>query len=316
MRAARECREPFAGRESAPARPAGSLPVPASRAPVFSAVRNRSLRWFARGFYACGDAGLPAHIDCLGRRYLLKKVLKHDFVAGTGLYESSASEAGAPRRLVCKVNRRRRFCLIPLGLLGRFVTWSEIRHLQRCRGIRGVPSVIARLGSHTYIYRYIEGRSLSERPVLPAAFFDDLLHVVRQIHGRKLVHFDLNKPGNILLGDDGRAYVVDFQVSRRIGDRLLLSRSLSARLRRRLQAYDIYHVYKHKRRFQPQLVTEAEDRLSRTPGPLLSLLRILMWPYKHGRRSCLKYLHLQGFLTPDAGARTCAETDPARWTGK
>jgi serine/threonine protein kinase len=281
-----------------------------------STARDKVLRWFARGFYACGDEGLPAHLDCFGRRYGLVKVLKHDFVAGTGLYESADPEGGAPHRLVCKMNRRTRFCMIPLGLLGRFITRHEVHTLQRCQGMRGVPSLLARLGSYTYVYPYIEGRSLSDGPVLPAGFFDDLLHVVRQIHGRNLVHFDLNKPGNILLGDDGRAHVVDFQISAHIGDRFLLLKRLSAHLRRRLQAYDIYHIYKHKRRFQPRLLTEAEERLSRNHGLLLTLQRALVWPYKRMRRSCLRYLHLKGILTPGDSARACAETDPARWTGK
>jgi hypothetical protein len=316
VRATKECGRSSTGRNRAPAAPVGGPPVPVIRRNILQTARARAIRWFARGFYACGDAGLPPCIDYRGGRYTLRKTLKHDFVAATGLYENVVPDTELPRRLVCKINRRTHFCLIPLGLIGRFVARSEIRNLRRCRGMRGVPNVLARLDAHTYVYPYIEGRSLSEGPALPAGFFDDLLGVTRQIHARNLVHFDLNKPGNILLGDDGRAYVLDFQISAHIGARFLLSKRLSARLRRHLQTYDIYHVYKHKRRFQPQLLTEAEERLSRNHSLLLTLQRAVAWAYKRIRRPCLRYLHLKGILTPGDNARACAETDPVRWTGK
>jgi hypothetical protein len=273
-------------------------------------------RWFARCFYALGEEGLPKQITCLGHPYALEKVLKYDFVAGTGLYQAADADAGLPRRLVCKINRRMHFCFIPLGLLGRLITYSEVCNLRRCQNIRGVPKVLARLGTHMYVYEYIEGKSLSESPPLPAGFFDDLIAVARQVHEQDLIHFDLNKRGNILLGDDGRAYIIDFQVSRHMGDRFLISKGLSARLRRRLQAYDIYHIYKHKRRLQPQLLTEAENRLSRDHSLPLRVHRAIAKPYKRVRRACLRYLHNKGILTPGENASTCIETDPTRWTGK
>ncbi len=193
-------------------------------------------RWFARCFYALGEEGPPKQITCLGHAYNLEKVLKYDFVAGTGLYQAADAAAGLPRKLVCKINRRMHFCLIPLGLLGRLITHSEVSNLRRCQDVRGVPKVLARLGTHMYVYEYIEGRSLSGKPPLPANFFDDLAAVARQMHERNLIHFDLHKRGNILLGDDGRAYIIDFQISRHMGDRVLLSKWLTTRVRQRLQA--------------------------------------------------------------------------------
>jgi predicted Ser/Thr protein kinase len=293
------------------------------------AGRSRAAHWFGRCFYACGDAGLPPEIACLGGRYALEKVLKHDFHAATGLYrkqefevssvrcegnpQPDASDFKRPSRLVCKINRRMHFCFLPLGWVGRLMTRSEISKLQRCEGIPEVPRVLARLDAHTYVYEYIEGLTLDDRPPLPADFFDRLADALRRIHARHIVHFDLHKRSNILIDTEGGPHIIDFQIARHIGDRFLLSRRLSACLRRWLQSYDIYHIYKYKRRFQPQFLTEAEEKLSYNHGWPLELQRTLVWPYKKIRRAILRYLYTKGILTGTADAGTCKETNPARW---
>ena len=257
----------------------------------------------------------------------MEKVLKHDFHAATIVYgrqsetgsESSspkASDTGLPTRLICKINRRTHFCFIPLSLIGRLMTHNEVYNLRRCEGIHGVPRVLARIHPNMYVYGYIEGTSLGEKPPLPADFFDNVLAVLRQIHERNLVHFDLHKLGNILIGNDGRPYIIDFQISTHIGDRFLLSRRLSSRLRRRLQAYDRYHIYKHKRRLQPELLTAAEERLSRDDSLPVRVHRAIVKPYRRVRRTCLRYMYAKGILTRLEDGSTCPETDPVRWTGK
>ena len=302
-------------------------------------AKGRALGWFGRCFYACGGEGLPQQITCLGAQYALERVLKHDFHAATGLYGRQESEvvgwalahAGCPpeapraawaeahptqlpSRLIGKINRRAHFCLVPLGLIGRLMTHSEVRNLRRCEGIREVPKVLARIHSHMYVYEYIEGQSLHEKPALPADFFDRLLIAMQQVHARHLVHFDLHKPGNILVDTEGRPHIIDFQIARHIGDRFLLSRWLSSRLRRWLQSYDLYHIYKHKRRLQPQLLTEAEERLSYNHSLALQIQRAIAKPYKKIRRAGLRYLYAKGVLSGPQDAGTCVETNPVRWT--
>lgn len=277
---------------------------------------GRIARWFGSCFYACGTSGLPATVSYDGRSYALVKVLKHDFVAGTGLYESLDGDAAGPRKIVCKVNRRMHFCFVPLGWLGRLVTHNEICNLKRCEEIRGVPRVLARTGPTAYLYEYIEGRSLDVKPPLPPGFFEELAAVLRQIHARGLVHFDLHKRGNIVAGDDGRPWIIDFQLSTYIGDRFLLSKRLSARLRRRLQAYDLYHLYKHKRRFRPAELTEAEARLSRDDSLPLRLHRAVAQPFRRVRQRCLRYLLGKGILPCTRHGDAHTETNPTRWTGE
>ena len=278
-------------------------------------VRGAAARWFGRCFYACGDEGPPRQISCLGVQYELKRVLKHDFVAATGLYEATHPRPDLPGKLIGKTNRRQHFCLVPLHWLGRLVTHKEVCNLRRCDGIREVPAVLARPHANTYVYAYIEGTDLGERPALPQDLFDRLAAAVRQIHARNLVHFDLHKPGNILVDRAGRPHIIDFQLSLHLGDRCLLSRWLSTRFRRRLQTYDIYHVYKHKRRLQPQLLTEAERQLSQDHSLPLRIHRAVAKPYKRIRRACLRYLHAKGILTGGGVTETHGETTPSRWAG-
>ena len=278
------------------------------------ALRTRVLRWFGRGFYACGGKGLPLEIVCLDGRYTLEKVLKHDFHAATGLYQRQMVGTAHPTRLIGKINRRAPFCFLPLGWIGRLMSWSEVAKLRRCAGIREVPEVLARIDAHMYVYEYIEGQSLNEKPALPADFFDRLVAALRQVHARGLVHFDLHKPGNLLVDTEGRPHIIDFQIARYIGDRFLLSRGLSSRFRRWLQSYDLYHVYKHKRRMQPQLLTEAEKKLSYNHTPALEIQRAIARPYKKIRRACLRRLYAKGILTGTQDSGTCVETNPVRWT--
>ncbi len=287
-----------------------------SAGPVRRSFRARAARWFGGCFYACGNEPLPGRIRCLDGEYTLDRILKHDFMAATAVYRAVDPQAGRPGKLVYKLNRRMHFCLVPLGWLGRLVTHNEIRNLRRCEGIREVPQVLARLHPNVYVCEYIEGKNLGEKPDLPDDYFENVLAAVRRIHARNLIHFDLHKPGNLLVGDDGRPHIIDFQISMHFGDRLLLSRRLSSAVRRRLQAYDIYHVCKHKRRLQPHLLTEDETRLSRNRSLPLRMHRALANPLRRVRRACLRYLHAKGILTNDETSRASAETDPTRWARK
>ncbi|MGE5296279.1 MAG: protein kinase domain-containing protein [Solirubrobacterales bacterium] len=247
---------------------------------------------------------------------MIERVFKHDFLAATALYKSATHKPRLPERLVCKTGREMHFCLIPLGWLGRLVTGIEVRRLACCKGIAEVPRVLARPRPNVYAYEYIEGTSLGEEPALPPDFFDQLLAAVEQIHAKNIVHFDLHKPGNILVDNHGRPHIIDFQLSLHVGDRALLSKWLSHRFRLWLQSYDIYHVCKHKRKLQPERLTRIEEQLSRNRTLPLQVHRAVARPYKWVRRACLRYLCARGVLVAPDDPRTSPETNPARWVKK
>ncbi len=255
-------------------------------------------------------------MECLGGRYVLQRVLKYDFVAATAVYELATAQADSPARLVCKIGRQMHFCLVPLGWVGRLVTRNEVCNRRRCRGIAEVPQVLDRPHPNVCVYEYIEAVDLGPKPVLSPDYFDRLLAAIRVVHARQVVHLDLHKPGNILVDRDGCPRLIDFQISMHIGDRALLSKWLSRKFRTWLQSYDIYHICKHKRRLQPDRLTESEERLSRNHSWPLRVHRALIKPYRRIRHASLRYLHAKGILAPPYPKGVCQETHPARWSRK
>ncbi|MGI8929294.1 MAG: serine/threonine-protein kinase [Candidatus Limnocylindrales bacterium] len=89
-----------------------------------------------------------------------------------------------------------------------------------------VPVVDTTFGNKeaALVFPYVQGQTLADRlragpPIAPrqaAAIALDVGDVLADAHDSGLVHRDV-KPANILLGDDGRARLIDFGISRSIG---------------------------------------------------------------------------------------------------
>jgi AMP-binding enzyme C-terminal domain len=101
---------------------------------------------------------------------------------------------------------------------------------------------------------WIDGVALHiARPYGDLAYFRSAKAVLRKLHRAGICHNDLAKEQNWLRGGDGRAYVTDFQLAMRFKRRGLLFR---------LAAYeDLRHLLKHKLRYAPEAVTNAERRV-------------------------------------------------------
>jgi serine/threonine protein kinase len=101
-------------------------------------------------------------------------------------------------------------------MVGRFLIWREKRAYRRLGGLRGVPTFYRDIDGLALVIEQIPGRSLEdlekEQP-LPGAFFQDLEGLVGDIHRRGLAHCDLKRAPNILLGCDGKPYIVDWSAS-------------------------------------------------------------------------------------------------------
>jgi hypothetical protein len=263
--------------------------------------------------YACGKNGLPPWIVWSGRTYRLRHTFKHDFFAATGLYhaENQPSPNEAPARIVLKLSRQHHFLGLPLAWLGTIFADHEFAVMQRLSNLPGIPRVLARYGKTGVIYQYIEGRSLKELKDLPDDFFDQLLVLLRRIHARNVVYLDMNKRCNILLGADGRPHLIDFQISLYLDGQGPLCEPLSAYLRRTLRQADIYHLFKHKRRLCPHLLTDEERILSRRRNLPMQAHRVLARPLIKLRRFALKALHDNGIL-PGEEHRHPPDKDPTR----
>ena len=95
--------------------------------------------------------------------------------------------------------------------------------------------------------------------------FEKLRSLVTQIHARGVAHIDLRKRDNILVTEDGRPCIIDFNASFCFDPASLGARFLFPILRR----IDDSAVLKWKSRLAPELLTEAESARHR----LMSRLR-------------------------------------------
>jgi hypothetical protein len=254
-----------------------------------------------RQLYACGSKAVPGRIVCRENTYRFQRVLKHDFFAATALYElcKKGQNVGtaSPPKIVLKLSREQHFLGLPLTWLGELLCSHQIFVLRRLSHLRGTPHFICRYGKAGLIYRYIEGNLLDGDNELPDDFFDEMLELLRRIHGCNIVYLDMNKRDNIILGSDGRPYLIDFQISLYIGERALISRRLSKYLRDTLKKADIYHLFKHKRKLAPESLRPEEQQLSRPTISLIQLHRLAATPLRKLRRALLKHLKAEDPIT-------------------
>jgi hypothetical protein len=236
--------------------------------------------------YALPSARLPPVVPCAGGQYELVETFKHDFFAATGLYRGPAG------LVVLKLNRTSAFFGFPLDWVGRLLGRREQRLYAAAQDLPGVPRLLGPVGQAGFMHAFVPGRPLARRDSVGDAFFEQLLTLLRALHARHIAYVDLNKRQNILLGDDGRPYLIDFQIS-------LLCPPTGWRrwtpvrwLLARFQQGDYYHYLKHKRRLRPDLLT-AEERIAVSRLSLwIRLHRWITRPLTHLRRRTLR--HLQG----------------------
>lgn len=232
---------------------------------------------------ALGRSGLPESFELEGKTYRLTRSVKHDFVAATGFYQD---EAGNP--VVLKMGRTVRFWGFPLKWLGKWVCRRETRFYRKLQDLPNVPKLVGLVGETGFVHQYVQGRPLSKDHPVPDGFFAQLQELVAELHRRRIAYVDTNKPENILLGDDGKPHLIDFQIS--WDHRLLL---------RHFQREDLYHVLKHKRRLRRDEMTEEELRRAEHKSWLIRLHRFVFKPYFLIRRRMFKHLRETGRLMPE-----------------
>jgi hypothetical protein len=251
-------------------------PLPATDA---ARSRRRPPRWL----FALGDAALPVEGTIGHRPYRLTRTFKHDFFAATGLYEDDG------RRAVIKFGRSARLLGLPLAWLGRRMIAHETRLYSLVDGLSGVPRLLGRCGDIAFAHEFVEGRDLRRDDRPADDFFPRLAALIDAIHARDIAYVDLEKRENILVGDDGRPYLIDFQISwhwpARSGGRTALAR----RLLSLLQASDRYHLYKHWRRMRPDQLS-AEQAAAARPPIWIEWHRLIFRPITLARRRMLEWL--------------------------
>jgi RIO-like serine/threonine protein kinase len=228
----------------------------------------------------------------------LERVFKHDFFAATALYKSTnhKGQPSEPERVVLKVDRQQHFLGLPLRWLGRALCEHEVSVLKKIGELEQVPKFLWRYGDTGFVYRYIEGKPLREVKEVPNDFFDRLEELLESLHRRNIYYVDMDKRDNIILGRDGRPHMIDFQISVYIDKHTFILPMFSRFLQDLLLKADRYHMFKHKRRLQPESLKPAERELSYCRDGFIKLHRAVTVPVRQLRRRLLNLLQKNGFL--------------------
>lgn len=156
--------------------------------------------------------------------------------------------------------------------VGRWNLAREEAALRRLEGVEGVPRLLGRIDGWILLLSWMRGRDLGKvrRFRQTPDFFEHLMRVVEEMHGRGVVHLDLRQRRNILLclqpDKVARPAILDFGSALCVRPGGLAHRWLSR--------IDRSGVLKYKRRAQPGTLTRDEAR---------SLRRIerrrKLWPF-------------------------------------
>jgi AMP-binding enzyme len=138
-------------------------------------------------------------------------------------------------------------------VLARHLFGRERRALAAA-GALGVAPPLCLSGRRVLVRGWIDGVALHlAKPHGDRAYFRSAKAVLRKLHRAGICHNDLAKEQNWLRGNDGRAYVTDFQLAIKFKHRNLLFR---------IAAYeDLRHLLKHKLRYAPEAISAAERRV-------------------------------------------------------
>lgn len=228
---------------------------------------------------------MPGTVVCNGVAFTRVRTFKHDFFAATALYRGPDG-----REAVLKMGRTTDAATIPLSWIGRFLTRREHEMYAALQDLPGVPRLIGMVGKQGFLHEFVPGHPLGRDERVSDTFFAELMAMLDEIHRRDMAYVDLNKRQNILMGDDGRPYLIDFQISLNlppVGWRRLWPVRW---LLRRFQHADRYHTLKHKRRLRPDLLSDDERRVVERLSIWIRLHRFLTRPLTNLRRRTLKRL--------------------------
>ncbi len=242
-------------------------------------------------FRALGTDDPPTQIEVDNRTWYRTRIIKHDSWAATALYHSQDTPAHRDR-IVCKFNRTQPIGLIPMRWLGKRLAHRESEMYRLLRDVNGIATgyqlvkANGRRLAHACAHDFIEGHPLRWHDVVDDQFFDHLDALLRELHCRDIAFVDMNKSENVIVDQQGRPNLIDFQIS------VCWPGRLRRGLLRVLQKSDLYHSFKLKTRFRPDLVAGEEEIRQRRPW-WIRAHRMIANPFRTTRRRLLVALGIR-----------------------
>lgn len=243
---------------------------------------------------ALGGNDPPATIELDGVTCRRVDIFKHDAFAATALYE-----AGDGRTIICKFNRAQPVPGLPARWLGRRLARRETAILRRLADVPGIPDAVGpvcvdgRSVAHATAHVFIPGHPLGRDERVDDAFFPRLEAILRELHAHEAAHVDLNKRENIIVDEQGRPHLIDYQLHFALPPRGVGRLWPARRLLRVLQRADHYHLLKHRIRLRADQLPEH----LRCPDAIrpwwIRAWRCMATPWRQSRRRLLVLLRVR-----------------------
>lgn len=241
-------------------------------------------------FRALGKSDPPMQVIVEGQSFDLVDMFKHDSWAATALY------ARGQRRIVCKFNRRQNIFGLPMSWLGCRLARREADFLGRLADTGRVPVVLGtpsegnRPLPNAVARDYISGNPLGDDTPVGDTFFAELSDLLACLHRQGMAYVDLHKRENVLVGDDGHPYLIDFQVSYATPT---WSGPVGRWLLRQLQQMDRFHASKLQWKFRPDQVPGGRASVDAVRPALVNWHRTFAEPLRELRRWLLVQLRVR-----------------------
>lgn len=239
---------------------------------------------------ALGGDEPPAEVVIDGIVYRRDEIFKHDSWAATARYRSGDEQ------IVCKFNRKQSLLGLPGAWVGRWLARREAGFLRRLADTSFVPCVLGqvfidgRLAPNTVARRFIDGHPLGAGERVGDDFFAQLHEALDAVHRHDVAYIDLHKRENVLVGADGRPYLIDFQVSFGLPAGILGALPGARALLRMFQGMDRYHVDKHHRKCRPDQCRLTSAELAASRPWFIRVHRVFAQPLRTMRRRLLSFI--------------------------
>jgi hypothetical protein len=237
-------------------------------------------------------AATPAPtIEIGGHIYRYVSILKEDFFSANYLYERGGVS------YVLKVSRFRFIGAFAFQWLARLLHHREWNVYSRLEGTPGIPPLGPRHGKAAYLHMFVPGETLKTyvkrlrregifdaRRHIADDFFPRLGATLAEVHRREVGYADLSKEENIIVDEQGKPWLIDFQISWPVPTSGPLRPFFHA-VFRAIAREDTYHLLKFKARYRPDQLS-AEERAIVERRSTLNLLHkyLLRKPFHFFKR--------------------------------